>query len=47
MGICLCTNLVTVGLWGQLFVQRSHLSCQMLEVIPEFLLLASKNMDHR
>lgn len=33
------TNLVTVGLWCQSLVQRSHLSCQMLEVIPEFFLL--------
>lgn len=45
--ISLCTYLVLVGLWGQLLVQRSHLSCQLLEVIPEFLLLTSKNMVHR
>lgn len=41
------TNLVTIGLWGQFLVQRSHLSCQMLESIPEFSLLTRKDMNHR
>lgn len=41
------TYLVTVGLWGQLLVQRSHLRCQILEVIANFVLLTRKNMDHR
>lgn len=36
------TNLVTVGLWCQSLIQRSHLSCQILEVIPEFFLLPKK-----
>lgn len=33
--------LVIVCLWGQLLVQGSHLSGQILEVIPELILLTN------
>lgn len=37
------TNLVAVGLRRQLLVQRSHVGCQSLESIPDFVLLSSRN----
>lgn len=37
------TDLVAVGLRGQLLVQRSHVGCQSLESIPHFVLLSSRN----
>lgn len=42
----LTTDLVAVCLWSQPLVQRTHLSRQMLESIPEFSLLVreKKNM---
>lgn len=41
--ICTETNLVAVGLRGQLLVQRSHMGCQSLESIPDFVLLSSRD----
>lgn len=41
------TNLVAVGLWGQLLVQRSHVGCQSLESIPDFVLLTNRSRDHK
>lgn len=35
------TNLVAVGLRGQLLVQRGHVGCQSLESVPDFVLLSS------
>lgn len=40
------TNLVAVGLRGQLLVQRSHVGRQSLESILDFVLLSSRNRSH-
>ena len=42
--VCVCmyvsTHLIAEGLWRELLVQGSHLGCQFLEIIPEFVFLS-------